>query len=519
MKTKIVLWGKTEKDEKVLVAIELIENENIVRTITIDEKDATEVFYNLMLNEWREGKDLEFPPSAKKFDKLLTVSEDILPDGLSVERPDLIIRAKTEWHFVVLSKKLYDMYSSELEDIKEKLKGLSEYDNIIWEDLKGFWDKVQVQIREKSLFRNHIESLKVKTDEAFKMLKELKKKGEKELKEESSKNFAHFSEILNTIEDKIRSGLGLHPIFEELKQVQQKFRETEFSRDHRKALWDRIDKVFKDVKEKRFGNKITEKSPVTRMQRRYDGLLDAIDKMEKSIERDKKEMASPEQGGSFSFGQLEMEIRKVKLSMVEERMKSKQEKLDDMLKTKEMLESKMKSETERAEKQKQFEHARKEAEEKIAKDIRDRNEQMGQNEEELKKAAEKISESKASAEKKEKKSVLQKLAEKAEELIEEGKEQAEDALITIQAVAEVVKDKVEDKMEGVEDKLEDLKDKASDIADIIEDKVEETVDRVKDKIEELLDRKEDKEKEKEAEKEDLVEKEMDKDETEEDKKV
>ncbi|HAQ39208.1 MAG TPA: hypothetical protein DCX89_03595 [Saprospirales bacterium] len=500
MKTKIVLWGKTEKDEKVLVAIELIENENIVRTITIDEKDATEVFYNLMLNEWREGKDIDFPPSAKKYDKLLTVSEDILPDGLSVERPDLIIRAKTEWHFVVLSKKLYDMYSSELEDIKEKLKGLSDYDNEIWEELKGFWDKVQAQIREKSLFRNHIESLKVKTDEAFKLIKELKKRGEKELKEESSKNFAQFTEILNNIEEKVKGGLGLHPIFEELKEIQQKFRETDFSRDHRKALWDRIDKVFKDVKEKRFGNKASEKSPITRMQRRYDGLLEAIDKMEKSIERDKKEMATPDQGGSFSFGQLEQEIRKVKLSMVEERMRSKQEKLDDMLKTKDMLESKMKSESDRAEKQKQFEHAKKEAEEKIAKDIRDRNEQLGQNEDELKKAAEKISESKTDSEKKEKKGILQKLAEKAEELIEEGKEQAEDALITMKAVAEVVKDKVEDKMDGMEDKLEDFKEKASDIADIIEDKVEETVDRVKDKIEELLDRNDEKEdKETEAE--------------------
>jgi len=391
MKTKIVLWGETEKNEKVLVAIELVESENLVRTHIVNETEATEVFYNRMLNEWRFETEIEFPEGTQTHEKKLTLSEDIIPEGLKVDRPDLIIRAKTEWHFVVLSKKLYDLYDTELEDFREKIEKLSEFDNAIWEELKGFWSKVQGQIQEKNLFRNHVDSLRKKTDDAFRQLKDLKKQAEKELREESKKHYATFAEVLEKVEEKIQSGLGLQPLFEELKEIQEKFKKTNFSRDHRRQLWDRIDRSFKAIKEQRYGSASENRSPLSRLKRRYDGLIVAIEKMERSIARDKRDLTHQDKQTDSSLGQLEMEIRKVKMSMVEERITSKQEKLQDMMKTKTMLEDRMKSEQDKENKRKQFEEAKKLAEEKIAKEIIDRNEVMEQNKDELEKAAEKIS--------------------------------------------------------------------------------------------------------------------------------
>ena len=492
MKTRIVLWGTTEKEEKVLVAIELVEAENMVKTYLFEEAEATEIFYNRMLNEWRYENDIEFPESTRVFEKPLTIAEDILPDGLKVDRPDLIIRAKTEWHFVVLSKKLYDTYSTELEDFKEKINELSDFDNGVWEELKGFWSKVQTQITEKNLFSNHIDSLRKQTDEAFRQLKDLKKQAEKGLREESKKHYAQFSEVLDKIEEKIESGLGLQPIFEELKDLQNKFRNTPFNREHRRQLWDRIDLSFKAIKEKRFGDNPEERSPVGRLTRRYEGLMAAIEKMEKSISRDKREMEQSDRKSSSSFGQLEMEIRKVKLSMVEERIHSKEEKLNDMLKTKTMLENRMQSELAREEKRKHFEEAKKEAEEKIAQEIQERSEELEKNQEELLKAAEKISESReeeVKQEKPKKKSLMDKISDKLEDMVEEAKELAEDAIITVRATAEVLEDKAEEKLEGLEDKMEQLEDKTAGIrekiakkADELEDQIEDTLDKVKDRI-------------------------------------
>lgn len=518
MKTKIVLWGVTEQEEKVLVAIELVESDNLVKTYIIKESEATEVFYNRMLNEWRFETEIEFPESTEIHEKQLTLSEDILPDGIKVDRPDLIIRAKTEWHFVVLSKKLYDLYNNELEDFKEKIDDLSEFDNGVWEELKGFWSKVQSQIREKNLFRNHVDSLRKQTDEAFKNLKDLKKHAEIELREESKEHFAKFNEILQKVEEKIESGLGLQPLFEELKDIQDKFKKTNFSRDHRRQLWDRIDASFKAIKEKRYGSTAEDRTPLARLKRRYDGLLNAIEKMERSIARDRRDMNQQNKQAASSFGQLEMEIRKVKMSMVEERVNSKEEKLNDMLKTKSMLEERLAAEQAKEEKRKQFEEAKKEAEDKIAQEIHDRTEGLESNEDELKKAAEKIIETKKEEEKikkEKKKSFFDKVSDGIEDALEEAKEIAEDIIDTTKATAEVLGEKLEEKMEELEDKAEILKDKVeekmegaeekfeakaedlkqkfdektgglgtkiADAAEKLEDKIEDTVEKIRDKV-------------------------------------
>jgi len=509
MKTKIVLWGTTEKEEKILVAIELVESENLVKTFLVDEADATEIFYNRMLNEWRFGTEIEFPENTKTFSKELTASDDILPEGIKVDRPDLVIRAKTEWHFVVLSKKLYDLYKGELEDLKEKIGELSEFDNSLWEEMKGFWSKVQVQIREKNLFRNHVENLRQQTDEAFHLLKEFKKKADKEIREESKKHFDEFSEILEKVEEKIENGLGLQPLFEQLKVIQTNFKNTGFSREHRRQLWDRIDKSFKNIKEKRFGNSPSDRTPLARLTRRYEGLLNAIEKMQRSIARDKKDLQIQDNRASSSFGQLELEIRKVKMSMVEERVLSKEEKLNDMLKTKEMLESRIKSEQEKEAKRVQYEEAKKEAKDKIALEMKESSAAMEDQEDDLKIAAEKIAtaanakkESKEDK-KEDKKGILDKISDKIEEIVEEAEEIVEDVVDTVKAVAHVVEEKVEEKLEGLDDKVdkveddldgkkEKLGDKIEEVVDTIEDKIEEVAEKIEDQIEEVVDKVKDK---------------------------
>ena len=394
MKTKLILWGKTEKDEKVLVAIELVEQDNAVKTYVFKEEDATQEFYNLMLNEWTNDKEVAFPKEYQTFEKPLTAAEDILPEGLLVDKPDMINRAKTEWHFVVLSKKLYDLYKGELEELKDKISDLSEFSSEYWEELKSFWGKVQVHIRERNLFRNHVESLKNKTDDLFNELKNFRKQADAEFREKSQKAFDEFNEILDTVEEKINKGLGLQPIFEDLKSIQKDFKDIKFDRDHRRKLWNRIDKYFKIVKEKRFGSSANDKNPINRTERRLNGLLGAIDKMTRSIERDKRDLENQNNMISESDGQLEVQLRQARLMMIEERISSKSEKLKDMLETKEMLEKRIIKEKKKEEEKLKYEEAKKAAKDKIKKKVEESSELLKQNEEELKKASELLKEAK-----------------------------------------------------------------------------------------------------------------------------
>ncbi len=375
MKTKLVLWGKNEQDERVLIASELITNANQVKTLVFKEPIANEELSKVLMDEWRDDKEVELPQEKEELTKELSMTESMLPEGLTAERDDLVQRAQTEWHFVVLSAKLHNSYHSELEDLKERVNNLSSFDKQIWEELKGFWNKVQAQVREKNLFWDHADMLRDQTNALFANLKRLRQKLDEEFEERSKGSFEDLQAQLDDIEKRISDGLRLQAIFEELKNLQRQFRNIKLTKEHREKIWERLDSSFKTVKEKRFGpdaNK--DRSPMERLRKRYEGLLAAIEKMGRSITRDEDELGFQEKKISRSEGQLEAQIRQAKVTMIEERIRSKKEKLSDMKRTQTELEQKMKLQEQKEAKRKEREQLE-EAKRKVQEEIKERIEQ------------------------------------------------------------------------------------------------------------------------------------------------
>ncbi len=510
MKTKLVLWGANAQDERLLVAVELIVAENKVRVYTFPESEITEEVYQKMMSEWRDDKEYTLPENHTIHERELTVTEGILPEDVKVERTDVILRAQTEWNFVVLSSKLHTAYQSELNEIKEKIDNLNFFDNEVWEDLKSFWDKVQGQVRDRNLFKHHFWGLRDATNQLFAKMKELRMKVEEEFKGTSENEMKSFMASLEDIEEKAKKGLRLKPLFEELKSLQRKYHETEFTREHRSRVWSKLDACFKLVKEKRFGDsEDSGQSNLDRLQRRYNGLISAVGRMEQSIKRDREELNFQNKRIEDTDGQLEAQIREAKIRMIEERVKSKSEKLEDMYKTKEMLEQRMTVEKEKEEKRQQIEAAKKAAEAKIAEEIKSKAKEMEENAEQLEKAAEAIVETKKKTEAPKKKSTEEKVDEALEKVENKIEDVVTDAVDSVKAVAEVVGDKIEEAVEGLKDKKkkkegdeeamasgekeESLVDKAKKVAadavekvkaaaEIVEDKIEKAVDDIEDKM-------------------------------------
>lgn len=367
MKKKIVIWGQNEKDEKILIGLELKDKDSKVLLYTIDEASATEAVYKSLMDDWREGKEVTFPESTVIEERPLTLIDDILPETIRTDRTDIITRAKAEWHFVVLSSKLYDMYQTEVDELKDKVDNLSQYDDKVWAEMKSFWDKVQGQVRDKNLFREHANNLRKHTNALFDSMKTMKDDLQKEFKEQSKTHYAEFTTMLDTIQEKLDKELGLKPIFEELKTIQNKFKDTKFSRDHGNKIWNRLDAYFKTVKDRKYGGNSSQgnnDNALSRVQRRYDGLMHAIGKMDSSINKDKRDLEYQKRRINETNGQLEQQLGQAKIMMIEERMNSKQEKLDDMLKTKDQLDKKIEKEKLNAEKR------AKEAEVELAKQAR-----------------------------------------------------------------------------------------------------------------------------------------------------
>ncbi len=411
MKTKVVLWGENAKNEKVLIALELRAEANMVDVYTIPEAAVNEEFNRKMMDEWRSDKPVDFPNETEKAERPLTITDGILPDDLKVERTDVINRAQTEWHFMVLSNKLSQAYANELEDLKEMVGKADNFQQETWDRLKEFWGKVQGQVQERNLFRGHADELRDETNKLFEAMKGMRKKLDEEFRGKSTEAMGSFIGMIEKVEGKAKDGSRLRPLFDELVELQRKYRESkDMTRDHRNKVWAKLDGAFKEVKGKLFGdrdnsnNKNQGDSPVARTKRRYDGLMNAIDKMQRSMRRDEDDLEFQNRRIQNSDGQLETQIRQAKLKMIEERFNSKAEKLADMNKTKLELEQRIEKEMAREEKRK--EQAAKDAERKsreaeakakIASEMKAKQEAINVDEGKLKAAAAAISATKKPA--------------------------------------------------------------------------------------------------------------------------
>ncbi|MFN6079807.1 MAG: hypothetical protein ACK48I_11440, partial [Bacteroidota bacterium] len=348
-------------------------------------------------------------------------------------------RAQAEWNFSILSSRLFRSYQSELNEFKDKVERALNFDKNMWDELKSFWDRVQEQARDKSLFREHSEHLRQETNELFGKLKDLRGKLDEEFDRTSKTLYEDIVAKLSDIENKVREGIRLQPLFDELKDIQKKIREVKLNRDHRNKIWDKLDATFKVLKEKRFGPETADdNNPLVRIQKRYEGLMAAIDKMESSVGRDIEELNFQNGKVNTSFGQLEAQIRQAKVAMIEERVRSKKEKLTEMYATKTELDRKMEQLQEK-EKRKADEmlkeDAKKAAQEKIANEI----------------AAANAAREKAKGEK-------ESLFDAATNMLGDS---FTDMVDTVKAVAEVVEDRIEDKIDEIKEIWKDKKEEES----------------------------------------------------------
>ncbi len=424
MRTRLVFWGTNEKNEKILLGLSLNDEANTIDVTMFPGESVSEEFAEQFRQEWRQGKEILLPDPHTTLSRPLSISDSILPEGFKVDREDILKRAQTEWHFVVLSGKLYRAYHSELEDLQEQVAGLTGFDSGVWEELKTFWSKVQEQAREKNLFRDHANHIRDNTNALFEDLKKLRKQVDAEFQTASQQHLANFKEQLDGLQKKVNDGLSLNPVFKELKEIQNKFKDTKFTGSHRKQIWRQLDGLFKEVKEKKFGPESNEKQNAdSRLQKRYDGLLSAIGRMEKSVGRDQQEVTYQKAKVQDADGSLESQLRGAKIGMIEERVRSKQEKLDDMIQTKAKLEKQLaKNERRRQEKKERQDiaKAKKDIEAKIASDI---------------KSAEQEREKSGVAE------AIRAVQSAAEPLVFELEDTMEDVVDTIKAVASVIEDK------------------------------------------------------------------------------
>ena len=346
MKTKLVLWGENAQNERVLLALQLHTDTNKVSVWHFPESVATPEFTQLMLDEWRNDKEVAFPEGTTPVERDLSVTESILPDDLKAEKPDAITRAQTEWHFIVLSSKMHDALKSELAGLGDKINSMEKYSYELWDNLKNYWNKVQDNVRDKNLFREHADELRVTSNALFDKLKAARTVVSQEFEQNSKKWYDNFNAKLNDIEKLINEGMNARfpQIFDQLRDTQNQFRDQKMTKDHGNEVWARIDNLFKAFKEKKYGPQSAGSSQQSNGNQRQNGgggLEDAVSKMKASIDRDKKDLEYEQRRADNSANQLEEQLRMARINIIKDRINSKTVKYDDMLKTKQEADARL----------------------------------------------------------------------------------------------------------------------------------------------------------------------------------
>lgn len=496
----MVLWGSNAQDEKCLIAVSLRAAENKIDIWTFPESVATEDFYQKMMKEWRDGSGMEMTEASTHIERDFSLTDSLLPDDLKVERGDVVQRAQSEWHFAVLSSKLSESYEHHLSELKERVKKLEAFDQPTWDSLKEFWDKVQEQVRDRNLFRDHADRLRNNLNELFGEMKTMRNKLDDEFQKLSKDAHDKFFAALDEVERKMESGARVPVLFEELRKLQSMFRESKtLTRDHRNKVWDKLDGTFKAVKQKRFGAKPGDPagkegagSQLQGIQRRLDGLLSAIDKMDQSIRRDRNDLEFQMHKINTTDGQLEAQIRQAKLKMIEERVGSKEEKLNEMNATKVELERKIASLKEKEARR----AAQEAAKEKIVGEIKAAAEAREDVSEKLDKAAEEISTAKGK-----KGAIAAQPAEAAapEEAVAEtpaAEEMGAEAPAVEAPVAEEAPKAEAPKGESIlaavstvmGESFDDIVDTVKAVASVIGDKIEAAIEEMKEDIKDAVDK-------------------------------
>ncbi|MDO8971750.1 MAG: hypothetical protein Q7U74_13740, partial [Saprospiraceae bacterium] len=332
MKNKLVIWGTNPENEKLLIALELHAETSKVMLYIFSEAVANEALVQKVMHEWRDSEGAEaLPEGAQIMERELSVTGDILPENIKANRPEILQRVQTEWHFIVLSAKLYNVYHQELADFKQKVGEMKEFKQDVLTSLSAFWEKVQSQARERNLSRSHADELRDGINALFDQLKALRREANAALEKASRSVYEEYSKKLEALETQIESGsFRFNLLFEELVKVQRECQKARMGNEHRNKLWSRIDSAFKKAKERKFGPEVNAGTVAERHDKRLAGIEEAIKRIEYGLHRDEEELEFQRKKVNVSEGQLEAQIRGAKIKMIEERVVGRRERLAEL---------------------------------------------------------------------------------------------------------------------------------------------------------------------------------------------
>lgn len=324
MQSRFTANGVTADDKEVVLAYQLKEDEFKVDLYIVPKKSLKGDLLEQLETKWVEGEAFEFPKATVFVNPNLN-AESILPDDIRSEEAGKIRIKQNEWAYTLLTAKLWESYLSELEILKKKAADLNQYDRQLFDDAKSFWERVLEHRKERDISQEGLDKIKDDVNSIFEKLKTFRKTESAEFETASAKLR---DEVLTKLEDlkkKVTEKANFKSLLEELKTIQNDSRKNRYSKADDTQVRKVADSLFHYINSQRnhFFSDVTAS--------RVKGLNEVIEKMEQSLNRDKKDFDyMQKKGDSNKVSSLEMQLLKVKGNMLQETINSKEAKLKDI---------------------------------------------------------------------------------------------------------------------------------------------------------------------------------------------
>lgn len=330
MLSRFTAVGTTADEKEVILAYELKEDEFKVNLTIVPRKSLSAEEVAKLNKEWAEGGEFTFPADAVNVNPNLN-SETILPDDIRSDETGKIRIKQNEWAYQLLTVKLWESYLLELEELKNRAAALTQYDRALFDEAKSFWERVLEHRKGRDISQESLDKIKDDVNSIFEKLKTFRKSESAEFEAASAKLRDEFNARLEDIRKRAEGHPNYKALLEELKQLQAAARKARLTKADDTQLRKVCDAVFQHINEQR-NSFFSDKTAA-----RIKGLTEVIQKMEASLNRDKKDLDYLTRKTGNSVKQLELQLIKVKTNLLQEAIASKEAKLKDIYATMESL--------------------------------------------------------------------------------------------------------------------------------------------------------------------------------------
>jgi hypothetical protein len=327
MQNRFTARGKNKEEQDLLLAFELQEAQFKVILHLIPMNTLKQDQIAFLEKDWVEGAEYSLLENTQTISPDLN-DDSMLPQDILSQETGKIRMQQNAWALRLLTNKLWESYLLELEELKKRAKELVNYDRNLFDQAKSFWERVLERRKERDISQEKLEEIKNEVNGIFEALKNFRKSENQLFDKESAEKRAELLGRLQQFREQISADTNFKQLFEDLKKLQDSIKDGRFSKADFQLIRKAFDDAFRFLQLKRddfYSNK---------NQDRIRGLNDALQKIEKSLERDKKDIEYfSRKIESPKVNQLEAQLIKVKLNLLKDTAASKEEKLADIRKT------------------------------------------------------------------------------------------------------------------------------------------------------------------------------------------